>query len=134
MKRSFSVAVLGASNNPERYSYQVIAELKKQGYRVFPIHPTEKEILGFPVFSSLDYLPETPDVLTIYVRPEITEELLGHLEDLRPGVVLLNPGTSSPKIIMALEKSCIPYHEVCTLTLLRTGRFSQLLPQRPLEK
>lgn len=65
-----SVAVLGASANPEKRGHQVVAALGASGFAgaVYPINPRGGEILGRRVFTSVDELPETPDLAYI-ARP-----------------------------------------------------------------
>jgi len=53
-----NVAVVGASNKPERYSYKAIERLKANGHTVFPVHPKLTEVQGIRVYSSLDQILE----------------------------------------------------------------------------
>lgn len=122
-----TVAVLGASNKPERYSNKAVKLLKEKGYRVIPVHPAIDIVEELLVMHSLDDIQDPVDVLTVYVKPEVSEGLTHQIIDLKPSVVILNPGTESPKLAAALEKACIPYYEVCTLVLLRTGKFGLLV-------
>jgi len=61
-----TVAVLGASNNPDRYSYQAIDLLAKHGHRVYPIHPLLTEILNQKVYGNLDALMMNDDIHLTY--------------------------------------------------------------------
>ena len=117
-----SVVILGASNKPERYSYKAFQLLREQGCDVILVNPTLSEIEGVPVIASLDDIHKPVDIVSVYVRPQIAETLLYQLVDLKPGMVILNPGTESPKIEMFLERHCILYHKACTLVLAKTGR------------
>src|SRR5204863_390643 len=91
---SQTVAVLGASDNLERYSHQAVLLLKQHGHRVLPVHPALETIAGLPVTKNLTGLPAV-DTLTLYVGaarlPAMAEEIAG----LRPGRVIFNPGTES---------------------------------------
>jgi len=117
-----SVAVLGASDNPERYSHQAVLLLQEHGHRVLPVHPALETIAGLPVVKDLAALPPV-DTLTLYVGaarlPALTDEIIR----LRPGRVIFNPGTESPELQAALTAAGIPWQEACTLVLLRTGQF-----------
>jgi len=118
-----SIVILGASNKPERVSNQVIKMLQEYGgFRVLPVHPRLKEVEGLETHAVLDDISEHVDILSVYVRPEIFEELLDHVADLKPGYVILNPGTESPAVEMGLERRCIPYHKACTMVLLKEGK------------
>lgn len=116
-----TIVVLGASDNPKRYSYKAVKILKEKGFRVIPVHPILKEIEGLPVLASLDDVSGSVDVLSVYVRPEVFLGIMASVEDLKPKRVILNPGTQSPAVLMALEGLCIPYYQGCTITMAKSG-------------
>jgi len=74
------VAVIGLSLNSDRPSYRVASYLKEQGYRIIPVNPTAKEILGEVCYPSLSSIPEAIDVVDIFRRskkvPGIVEEAI----------------------------------------------------------
>ena len=72
----FSVAILGASNDPERFSNKAFLLLKKNGYEVIPVSPKMQNIQGVPVFSDLELVKIPIDTLTVYVNAEISKKLL----------------------------------------------------------
>lgn len=119
-----TVVVLGASNQPERYSFLALQMLTEHGHRVIPVHPSLTEILGIPVRSSLGKVTEPIDTLTLYLGPERLEKLIPEILELNPRRVIFNPGTESPALQAALTATAIPWIEACTLVLLRTGQFS----------
>ncbi len=65
-----SIAVVGASSNPERASYQVISYLMEHGYEVHPVNPNAREILGKPSYPDLSSIPEEVEVVDIFRRSE----------------------------------------------------------------
>ena len=122
-KRGLRVAVLGASDKPERYSNKAVNLLRKKGYSVVPVHPSLNEIDEIPVVNNLSSIKEPVHTLSIYVNPE---RISAHIDDiikLKPGRVILNPGTESDELEQALTKNNIPFQEACTLVLLKTGQF-----------
>jgi predicted CoA-binding protein len=66
-----NVAVLGASNKADRYSYKAVILLKEKGHTPYPVHPTLTAIEGLPVFASLRQVPAPLDVVTLYLGPPI---------------------------------------------------------------
>ncbi len=72
LKRSKTIAVVGASKNPEKEAYTVPQYLKEHGYRIVPVNPTTTEIMGERAYPSLLDLPEevgrTVDVVEVF-RP-----------------------------------------------------------------
>lgn len=65
-----SIAVVGASANPERPSYQVGSYLMEEGYQVHPVNPKAGEILGRPSYPNLSSIPEAVEVVNIFRRSE----------------------------------------------------------------
>lgn len=120
---SENVAVLGASNKTERYSYKALNMLMDKGHRVFPVHPVLESINRQKVYPSLRDIDEEIQTLTVYVGPQRVSPLIKEILELRPRRVILNPGTESEELKAALEGASIPYMEACTLVLLRTGQF-----------
>jgi predicted CoA-binding protein len=120
------VVVLGASKKPERYSNKAVVQLKAHGHTVVPVHPTEQTIEGLPVSPSLDAIHGPIDTLTVYVGPQHISPMIADIVSLRPGRVILNPGTESEALKAALLENHIPYLEACTLVLLSTGQFTSV--------
>ena len=58
LKRSKTIAVVGASRNPEKEAFTVPRYLKEHGYQIVPVNPTATEILGERAYPSLLDLPE----------------------------------------------------------------------------
>ena len=63
-----TIAVVGASNNPERASYAVLRDLVAHGYDVFAVNPglAGGHISGVPVFATLKDIPQTIDMVDIF--------------------------------------------------------------------
>ena len=117
-----TVAILGASDNPERYSHMAVVLLKEHGHTAIPVHPALESIAGLPVVNSLRGLPPV-DTLTLYVGTARLPAMADDIVHLRPGRVIFNPGTESPEVQAALDAAGITWLEACTLVMLRTGQF-----------
>jgi predicted CoA-binding protein len=65
-----TIAIVGASSNPEKASYGIMQKLQKAGYRVIPVNPRETEILGERAYPSLIDVPERIDIVDVFRRPE----------------------------------------------------------------
>lgn len=65
-----TVAIVGLSKNELRASYFVGYYLKRHGYRVIPVNPREKEILGEKSFKSLLEVPEPIDIVNVFRTPD----------------------------------------------------------------
>lgn len=118
-----TVVVLGASPKPWRYAFQTVRLLKDHGHRVIPVHPRAGYVDGVPAVAALAEIGEAVDTLTLYLGPERARAQVGSILRLRPRRVILNPGTESRHLELALDDACIPWEHACTLVLLRTGQF-----------
>ncbi|MEN3111313.1 CoA-binding protein [Uliginosibacterium paludis] len=117
------VAVIGASNNPERYSNKAMKMLAEYGHQTFPVAPALSEVEGRRAVASPADLAEKVDTVTMYVGPARQAELLDAIVALAPRRVIFNPGTENPEAYARLDAAGIPHLEACTLVLLRTGQF-----------
>ena len=119
-----NVAVLGASNNPEKYSYQAVMLLKEKGHTVFPVHPMLKEIEGMKVYASIKDVPQPVDTVSLYVSKEISSKLAEDIFSKSPRRIILNPGAENPELESKAKAKSIKTLNACTLVLLRTNQFS----------
>ena len=67
-----TIAMVGASSNPDKASYGIMQKLQSVGYRVIPVNPRETEILGERSYPSLADVPEHIDVVDVFRRAEDT--------------------------------------------------------------
>ena len=63
-----TIAVVGASPDPSKYSHTVAAYLKEQGYRIIPVNPGAEEVIGERAYPTLSDIPEPVDVVDVF-RP-----------------------------------------------------------------
>ena len=75
LTRSRTIAMIGASSNPEKASYDIMQQLQKVGYHVIPINPRETEVLGERAFASLSEVKEPIDIVDVFRRPEDTPSI-----------------------------------------------------------
>lgn len=118
-----TVAVLGASDNPDRYAFKAVELLRQHGHAVFPVTPKPINLPGLTVVSSIAEVPRPIDTVTVYVNPRVLADVLPDLLAARPARVIFNPGAESPEAEAVLRDAGIATEEACTLVLLRTGRF-----------
>jgi hypothetical protein len=64
------VAVVGLSAKPERDSHRVAKYLQEQGYRIVPVNPAEKEVLGEACYPELTAVPVAVDVVDVFRQSE----------------------------------------------------------------
>ncbi|MDA1017012.1 MAG: CoA-binding protein [Planctomycetota bacterium] len=99
-----SVAVLGASQDRQKFGNQSVRAHLQQGYEVFPINPKAGEIEGLQAYASLADLPvETVNRISVYLPPHIGVTLLDEIAAMQPDEVWLNPGSESDQLIEKAE-------------------------------
>lgn len=117
------VVIVGASDNPGRYSHKALLLLSRHGHEVVPVHPLLAEIEGIKVASDLSAITGKVDTVTMYVGPAISSGMRDKLIALKPRRVIFNPGAENATLVEALAEVGIVCVEACTLVLLTTGQF-----------
>lgn len=105
--KNFTYAIVGASNNPEKYGYKILKTLLDAGITAIPINPKETQILGQKVYSSIQEIPEEVDVIDFVTPPHITLRTLEELEDIHK--VWFQPGSFNEECIKFCKKNKIRY-------------------------
>ena len=70
-----TIAMVGASSNPDKASHGIMQKLQRVGYRVIPVNPRETEVLGERAYPSLIDIPERIDIVDVFRRPEDTPQI-----------------------------------------------------------
>jgi len=110
------IAVVGVNRNPEKYGYQVYMDLKEAGYKVYPINPNVKEVLGDKCYPDLRSLPEKPDVVNLVVPPKVSEEVVKTCKEIGVTKVWMQPGSESGEAVRFCHESGIEViHGVCIM-------------------
>lgn len=65
-----TIAIVGASSNPDKASYGIMQKLLSVGYHVIPVNPKETEIVGQRSYPSLIDVPEPIDIVDVFRRAE----------------------------------------------------------------
>jgi predicted CoA-binding protein len=72
LQGSRTIAMVGASSNPDRASFGVMRRLQRNGFRVIPVNPNETTVHGERAFASLTDVQERVDIVSVFRRPEFT--------------------------------------------------------------
>ena len=122
--KSLTVAVLGASDRPDRYSCKAVQMLIDYGHKVYPVSTREISLPGLTVCSSVAEVPKPVHTITLYVNPKVLETLADDIIALGPERIIFNPGTEHPDLERRFREVGIRVVEACTLVLLRSGQFA----------
>lgn len=89
-----TIAVVGLSNKPHRASYRVACYMQEQGYRIIPINPRLKEVLGEKAYPDLASVPEPVDLVNVFRRSEDVPRVVEEALPLSPEAIWLQSGIS----------------------------------------
>lgn len=118
-----NVAVIGASDKADRYSYQAVKLLQEKGHQVYPVHQRIKNIEGVPVFASIKDIPAAIDTISLYVAADISDTLTNDILQSNPTRIIFNPGAENQALAAKAQARGIQIIEDCTLVMLRTNQF-----------
>jgi len=116
------IVVLGASPNPDRFSYKAVKRLTSNHYQVVAIGKRKGMIGDVPIINGQPEIKDVHSVL-MYLAPYHQGEIFEYVVSLRPKRVIFNPGTESPEFEEWLESYNIEIVRDCSLVMMATGRF-----------
>ena len=99
LRQTRTVAVVGMSGNPDRDSYQVGAYLKARGYRVIPVNPALKEVLGETAYPRLGAIPPEVrvDIVDVFRRSDQVPPIVVEAIDRRVPAIWMQLGVQNPE-------------------------------------
>ena len=117
-----TTVVLGASDNPSRYSYLAVNRLRKYGHPVIAIGKKSGKV--FDVEITKDKIPQTGvDTITLYLNPLHQKMYYDYIVSLNPKRIIFNPGTENDELAVLARQHGIKTMEACTLVMLSTGQY-----------
>lgn len=97
-------AVMGATDDKSKFGYKILKSLKEKGYDVYGINPKYKEIENVKVVSSIDELPQVPDVVNVIVNPKIALQSLEGIKRFGVKNIWFQPGSFDEEVIKKAEE------------------------------
>ena len=117
-----NVLVIGASTNPDRYSFKAITNLVQKNHHVFAIGVKLGNVAGIEFYTNKVDLKNI-DTITLYINKSLQQDYIDYILMLNPIRVIFNPGTENRELELLLERKGIETIEACTLVLLATDQF-----------
>lgn len=114
--------VLGASSNPERYSFMAINRLLNYNHEVVAIGLKNEMVSGVEIQKGFADFQDVHTV-TLYLNPQRQKEYYEYIISLKPQRVIFNPGTENPEFYELLKQNGIEIEVACTLVLLGTNQY-----------
>jgi predicted CoA-binding protein len=121
LAESKTIALVGASPNPDRPAHGVMRYLLAQGYRVIPVRPLDcDEVLGIRCVSSLREIDEPIDLVDVFRRLDACPGVAREAADVGAKALLLQLKLVSPEARAIAEESGMDYVEdECTAIVHR---------------
>jgi predicted CoA-binding protein len=121
MNTNKKTLIIGASENPGRYSNMAIRSLRSHHHEVVALAKREGQVADVSIET--EFPTAGIDTVTMYVGPQRQPEYYEKVLQLKPRRVIFNPGTENPEFYTLLEKNNIEPVEACTLVMLSVGNY-----------
>jgi predicted CoA-binding protein len=105
LKSVKTIAMVGASSDPARFSYGVLRVLHETGYDMIPVNPTEDgaEIRGLPVYRSLAAIERPVDMVQVFRTSEAAYEVTREAIEIGAKVVWMQIGVRNDEAARMAE-------------------------------
>jgi predicted CoA-binding protein len=114
--------VLGASENPARYSYLAIEKLRKHHHPVVAIGLKKGKVNDVEI--EIEKKPfEAVDTVTMYIGKQHQPEYYNYIVSLHPKRIIFNPGAENEELLNLAKSNGIEALEACTLVMLSTNQY-----------
>jgi predicted CoA-binding protein len=90
-----TIAMVGASENPEKPSHRIFKEMLAAGYHMIPVNPRETSVLGVKAVASLAEIKEPVDIVDVFRRAEDTPPIADEAAQIGAKVLWLQAGISN---------------------------------------
>lgn len=116
-------AVVGATDNQEKFGYKIYQCMKDAGYTVYAVNPGVEQIAGDKCYPTLESLPVKPDAADIVVPPRVGEKVMHQCAELGISTVWLQPGADANSVVKAGESlSLNVIHDACIMVEIRRNK------------
>jgi len=122
MNESKKTLVLGASDNPSRYSYLAVNRLRSHGHPVVAIGKKNAMVADVPIEKEKKDWNDV-DTVTLYLNPTHQQQYYDYILSLKPKRIIFNPGAENDELADLAIKNGITPVEACTLVLLSTNQY-----------
>jgi predicted CoA-binding protein len=122
MNEKKKTLVLGASDNPSRYSYLAVNRLRSHGHPVVAIGKKNAMVADVPIEKEKkDW--KNVDTVTLYLNPAHQQQYYDYILSLKPKRIIFNPGAENDELADLAANNGIKPIEACTLVLLSTNQY-----------
>ena len=93
-----SIALIGASNDRNKYGNKIYRDLRNKGYNVTPINPKEEKIEGDRAYTSIEEMKELPDIANFVDPPPVAIKIAQNITNLGIKHLWFQPGSESKEL------------------------------------
>lgn len=117
------VLVLGASANPDRFSYKAVRSLQDNNFPVIAVGRRDADLGNLKIRKGMPGDIRNVHTITIYMSAKNQKEYYDFIFSLYPKRIIFNPGTTNPELAGASRKKGIEVVDDCMLVMLNKGKF-----------
>ena len=110
-----TIAIIGASADPNKFGNKAVRAFLRQGFTVFPVNPKETEIENLRVFKGIAEIPVRPNLVSVYLPPPVLLKVLPDIAARGCDELWLNPGTESDEVLAAAERLGLNVIQACSI-------------------
>lgn len=115
-----TVALVGASDAPEKYGRKILRNLRAKGFTVYPVNRNSPTIGGLPAYAELSEIPERPTIINVVVPPPNGPDIIRQVAALGWDNVWFQPGAESEQArLVADELGITIIDNACTMVVAR---------------
>jgi len=122
MKSSLKTLILGASTNPQRFSYLALKDLLTYGHPVIAVGKSGGQVEDVLISREPIWTPGV-DTVTLYLNPTHQKAFYDYIISLKPRRIIFNPGAENHELASLAKANDIQPINACTLVMLRTGQY-----------
>jgi predicted CoA-binding protein len=116
------ILVLGAAENPDRYSCKAVKALLRNSYDVVAVGFKPGKIKEIEILTGMPAL-EDVDTVLLYMGEKKQTEFYDYIIGLKPKRVIFNPGAENPELLKILKEKGIKVVKDCALIMINTDSF-----------
>ena len=97
-QKNVRIALVGASNNRQKFGNRIYRDLRSKGYHVIPVNPKDRQIEGDRAYASIGIMEELPDIVNFVVPPLVTMKVAQEAVELGIEHLWFQPGSESDEL------------------------------------
>jgi len=110
-----TVAIIGASNDPRKFGNKAVRAFLEKDFTVYPVNSNETEVEGIEAYKSIRDVPVRPQMISVYVPPQVLVKLLPDIAARGCDELWLNPGTESDEVLAEAERLKLNVVQACSI-------------------